>query len=104
MRCSARWCRGVGSAIVLNAMPWLELIATIPRYGLNHFFGVSAASGAALFAAAAVVVFGLMRAEDWTIQRVRAIAAHIPRVSTDGAERQSGNWPTISGPLAATED
>jgi uncharacterized membrane protein YbhN (UPF0104 family) len=75
---------GVGSAIVLNAMLWLELMAAIPRYGLTHFFGVSAA----LFAAAATVVLGLTGAENWTIQRVRAIAAHLPRVSADGAERQ----------------
>jgi uncharacterized protein (TIRG00374 family) len=80
--------QGVGSAIVLNAMLWLELIAAIPRYGLTHFFGVSAALGAALFAAAAAVALGLTRAENWTIQRVRPIATHLPRVSADGAERQ----------------
>jgi uncharacterized protein (TIRG00374 family) len=86
--------QGVGSAIVLNAMLWIWLLAAIPRYGLTRFFGLFAGFDTVLLAAAILVTLALTRGENWTVRRVRAIVRPIPRVSADGAERQVRQFTT----------
>lgn len=69
---------GLGSAVVLNLLLWVGLIASIPIRGVNKGYGVAAIAGIIIMLVAGLLVVGLMdgqgRAEKvfrWAARRMR---------------------------------
>jgi hypothetical protein len=69
---------GVGSAVVLNFILWVGLIASIPLRGVNKGYGIAAVAGIIIMLVAGFLVVGLMegqgRAERtlrWTARKLR---------------------------------
>ena len=81
---------GLGSAVVLNLLLWVGLIASIPIRGVNKGYGVAAVAGIIVMLVAALLVVGLMdgqgRAEKvfrWVARRL-----HLNEDRTGAAVRQ----------------
>jgi uncharacterized protein (TIRG00374 family) len=75
--------QSVGSAVVLNVLLWLALVASIPLHGYNPLYGTAGVLGALLIAAFATVVVLLMRGEEGSVKVLRAAAARLPLVDPD---------------------
>jgi uncharacterized protein (TIRG00374 family) len=75
--------QGVGSAVVLNLLLWLGLVASIPLHGYNPLYGAAGLLGALLIAAFATVVVLLMRGEEGSVKVLRAAAARLPLLDPD---------------------
>jgi uncharacterized protein (TIRG00374 family) len=80
--------QGIGSAIVLNAMLWLALIASIPLAivsGHAHHQSATiyievAAVGAVLLSLAALLVLAFTQGESWATRLLRATVGRLPFV------------------------
>lgn len=70
--------QGIGSAVVLNAILWLGLIATIPTRGFSPLTASAAVAGVLLIAGLAVVVIGLTRGEERAARIVRWVSMRMP--------------------------
>ncbi len=75
--------QGVGSAVVLNVILWLGLVASIPLHGYNPLYGAAGLLGALLIAAFGAVVVMLMRGEERSVNVLRAAACRVPLVDPD---------------------
>ncbi len=75
--------QGVGSAVVLNVLLWIALVASIPLHGYNPLYGTAGVLGALLIAAFATVVVLLMRGEEGSVKVLRATAARLPLLDPD---------------------
>lgn len=75
--------QGIGSAMVLNLLLWLALVASIPLHGYNPLYGTAGLLGALLIAAFATVVVLLMRGEEGSVKVLRATAARLPLLDPD---------------------
>jgi putative heme transporter len=75
--------QGIGSAVVLNVILWLGLVASIPLHGYNPLYGAAGVLGALLIAAFGAVVITLMRGEERSVTILRAAARRIPLVDPD---------------------
>lgn len=75
--------QSIGSAVVLNVLLWLGLVASIPLHGYNPLYGAAGVLGALLIAAFATVVVLLMRGEAGSVKVLRAAAARLPLLDPD---------------------
>jgi putative heme transporter len=84
---------GIGSAVVLNLVFWLGLVVSVPRRGVNPYYGGAALMGIIVIGIAAFLVIGIMegqkRAESiarWLAQKLRSdpdkMAAAIRQIGT----------------------
>ncbi len=85
---------GIGSAVVLNLVFWLGLIVSVPRRGVNPFYGTAALMGIIVIGIAAFLVIGIMegqgRAEGivrWFARRMRMDEDRLVGVLHQIAER-----------------
>lgn len=75
--------QAIGSAVVLNVLLWIALIATIPVSGFDPLYGTAAGVGAVLIAVFAAAVVSMLRGRDALANRVARLAGHIPKVNPD---------------------
>jgi uncharacterized protein (TIRG00374 family) len=75
--------QSIGSAVVLNALLWLALVAAIPLTGFNLIYATAAGAGALLLALFGGAVVALTRGEDASVRFACRIARFIPRVNPD---------------------
>jgi len=75
--------QGVGSAVVLNLLLWVALLASIFRRGYNPLYGIAAGVGVLLMAAFGGVVILLLRGRHHAVEIVRRVGNHVPFVSGD---------------------
>ena len=69
---------GIGSAVVLNLVFWLGLVVSVPRRGVNPYYGGAALTGIIVIAIAAFLVIGIMEGQSraerlirWGARRLR---------------------------------
>ncbi len=79
--------QAVGSAIVLNVMLWVALVASIPLAGLHPIYVVTALVGVVALFAAAALVYTFTRGERRAVGVVRHVGRRIPFVGADRLER-----------------
>lgn len=70
--------QGIGSAVVLNVILWLGLIATIPTRGFSPLTRYAAIAGSLLIAMLAALVIGLTRGEARAVRVVRWVSRRAP--------------------------
>lgn len=75
--------QGIGSAIVLNVILWVALIASIPVWGFSAVYLIAAAVGAVLLISAAAIVVVFTRGGDRAGRSLEHAATRLPFV--DGA-------------------
>jgi uncharacterized protein (TIRG00374 family) len=75
--------QSIGSAVVLNALLWLALVAAIPLTGFNPVYATAAGAGALLLALFAGTVVALTRGEDASVRMACRIARFIPRANPE---------------------
>jgi uncharacterized protein (TIRG00374 family) len=78
--------QGVGSALVLNVLLWLALVASIPLVGVNPLYGIAALLGVLLMTAVGVAVYGFIRDEDRIVRRVLMVTHRLPKRIQTGFE------------------
>lgn len=79
--------QSLGSAVVLNVMLWVALVASIPLHGYNPLYATAAAVGAMLLGAFFALVIGLTRGEARAARFLRAVARRTPFLSEDAVHR-----------------
>jgi len=77
--------RGIGSAVVLNAILWAALVVSVPTRGFDARYAIAALVGAALLGLTGVLLIGLLRARDTTTRLVTRLVRPIPFVDHEGA-------------------
>ncbi len=75
--------QGIGSAIVLNVLLWIALVASIPLHGFNAVYTTAAVVGAVLIGGFAALVLLLTRGEARAARILRAIARKVPFLDED---------------------
>lgn len=70
--------QGIGSAVVLNVILWLGLIATIPTRGFSPLTRYAGIAGVLLFAVLALLVVGLTQGEARARRVVRWVSRRTP--------------------------
>gem|GEM_PF-2304675 len=78
--------QAIGSAIVLNALLWIALVASIPASGFHPIYATVAAVGAVLVGLFAMAVIGLRRGQDAVADRVANAAGHLPKVDRNAVQ------------------
>ncbi|HEY3265239.1 MAG TPA: lysylphosphatidylglycerol synthase transmembrane domain-containing protein [Actinomycetota bacterium] len=79
--------QSLGSALVLNVILWLALIASIPLHGFNPVYVTAAAAGVVVLGAFFALVLGLTRGEARAARILRGIARHTPFFDEESAQR-----------------
>jgi hypothetical protein len=79
--------QSIGSAVVLNALLWIALVAAIPLTGFNPLYATAAGVGALLLALFGLAILALTRGEDATARVVCRVARFIPKVEPDALQR-----------------
>jgi uncharacterized protein (TIRG00374 family) len=74
---------GIGSAVVLNLVFWLGLVVSVPRRGVNPYYGGAALTGIIVIGIAAFLVVGIMEGQT----RAEAIARWIARTLRTDPDR-----------------
>ena len=75
--------QAIGSAVVLNIILWLALLAAIPTSGFTPLFGTAAIIGVVLIGGFSAIVFGLIRGGDAFANRVGDWAGRLPKVDAE---------------------
>jgi hypothetical protein len=75
--------QGIGSAVVLNVILWLGVVATIPARGFHPLTGAVALVGVLLAGLLAALVLGLTRGEQRSADVLRRLTSHLPFVKED---------------------
>lgn len=70
--------QGIGSAVVLNVILWVGLVATVPTRGVSATTRYAALAGVLLFTAFALVVIGLTQGEARATRIVRWLSRRLP--------------------------
>ncbi|WP_420450801.1 lysylphosphatidylglycerol synthase transmembrane domain-containing protein [Ilumatobacter sp.] len=65
---------GIGSAVVLNLIFWIGLVVSIPRRGVNPYYGGAALVGIIVIGIAAFLVIGIMEGQKRSERIARWIA------------------------------
>jgi hypothetical protein len=78
--------QSIGSAVVLNTLLWIALVAAIPLTGFNPLYATAAGVGALLLALFGLAVLALTRGEDASVRVVSRVARVIPKVNPDSIE------------------
>ena len=68
---------GIGSAVVLNFLFWIGLIISVPRRGVNPYYGSAALAGILVIGLAAFLVLGMMDGEQRAVRVARWIAVKL---------------------------
>jgi uncharacterized protein (TIRG00374 family) len=68
---------GLGSAVVLNLIFWFGLIISIPRRGVNAYYGTAALAGILVIFIAVFLVVGIMEGQQRSERAVRWIATKL---------------------------
>jgi uncharacterized protein (TIRG00374 family) len=68
---------GIGSAVVLNFLFWIGLIISVPRRGVNPYYGSAALAGILVIGIAAFLVLGMMDGEKRAERVARWIAVKL---------------------------
>jgi len=76
----------IGSAIVLNAVLWIALVASLPLAGAHPVYLVAAGLGLAALAGASILLYTVTRGAERTVRAARRLGDHIPRVGADRLE------------------
>jgi uncharacterized protein (TIRG00374 family) len=82
--------QSIGSAVVLNALLWIALVAAIPHTGFNPVYATAAGIGALLLSLFGLAILALTHGEDATARVVCRIARFIPKVDPDALRRSIG--------------
>jgi uncharacterized protein (TIRG00374 family) len=75
--------QSIGSAVVLNLILWLALVASIPLHGFSPVYGPVAVAGLVLLTAAAALLTLLLRGNDRVADVLARQLGRLPRVSED---------------------
>jgi uncharacterized protein (TIRG00374 family) len=75
--------QSIGSAVVLNALLWIALVAAIPLTGFDPLYATAAAVGAVLIGLFAGAVVMLTHGEDAAVRAACRVARFVPKVSPD---------------------
>jgi putative heme transporter len=75
--------RGIGSALVLNALLWAALVVSIPTQGFDSRYTTAAVLGSLLLTVAGVLALGLLRTPETTTRIVCRVARPLPLVDED---------------------
>jgi uncharacterized protein (TIRG00374 family) len=70
--------QGIGSAVVLNVLLWLGLVATIPARGVTPLTAYAAVAGILLITILALLVLGLTQGEARAIRVVQWVSRRAP--------------------------
>ena len=76
---------GIGSAVVLNFVFWLGLVVSVPRRGVNPYYGGAALTGIIVIGIAAFLVIGIMEGQ----KRAEAVARWIARLLRTDPDRMA---------------
>lgn len=68
---------GIGSAVVLNLVFWLGLVVSIPRRGVNPYYGGAALAGIIIIGIAAFLVIGIMEGQGRADKVIRWVARRL---------------------------
>lgn len=68
---------GIGSAVVLNLIFWIGLVVSIPRRGVNPYYGGAALVGIIVIGIAAFLVIGIMEGQKRSERIARWIAVKL---------------------------
>ena len=68
---------GIGSAVVLNLIFWIGLVVSIPRRGVNPYYGGAALVGIIVIGIAAFLVIGIMEGQKRAERIARWIAVKL---------------------------
>jgi uncharacterized protein (TIRG00374 family) len=68
---------GIGSAVVLNVIFWFGLIISVPRRGVNPYYGSAALAGIIVICITAFLVIGLMDGQQRAVRATRWIATKL---------------------------
>jgi uncharacterized protein (TIRG00374 family) len=79
--------QSLGSAVVLNMMLWIALVASIPLHGYNPLYATAAIVGVILLGAFFALVIGLTRGERRAAALLRAVAGKTPFLNKDRVHR-----------------
>jgi hypothetical protein len=74
---------GLGSAVVLNVVFWLALVASIPEWGISPLYLTAAIVGAILIGAFIGLVVLFSRGEQLADGIIRKVTRRLPRVDED---------------------
>jgi uncharacterized protein (TIRG00374 family) len=93
--------QGVGSAVVLNAILWLALIASIPVAGFQPLYTVAAIVGVIVFGSFVGLVLILTKGENVTASSLTRLTRHLPFLEHDAADRLVHRLADSLGQLAS---
>jgi uncharacterized protein (TIRG00374 family) len=79
--------QSLGSAVVLNVILWVALVASIPIHGFNPLYLTAAVVGIVLLGAFFALVFALTRGEERAARIVRVVARRLPFLHEDSLHR-----------------
>jgi uncharacterized protein (TIRG00374 family) len=79
--------QAVGSAVVLNALLWLALVAAIPLTGFDPVYATVAGVGAVVLGFFAAAVIALTRGEAALVRGACRVARAVPRVDPESVAR-----------------
>lgn len=79
--------QSLGSAVVLNVLLWVALVASIPVRGFNPLYATAAGVGVVLLGAFFALVVGLTRGEARAARLVRGIARRTPFLNEEAVHR-----------------
>lgn len=68
---------GIGSAVVLNLVFWLGLVVSVPRRGVNPYYGGAALAGIIIIGIAAFLVIGIMEGQGRADRVIRWVARRL---------------------------
>ncbi len=76
---------GIGSAVVLNLVFWLGLVVSVPRRGVNPYYGGAALVGIIVIGVAGFLVIGIMEGQ----KRAESIARWIAKMLRTDPDRMA---------------
>jgi uncharacterized protein (TIRG00374 family) len=79
--------QSLGSAVVLNVMLWVALVASIPLHGYNPVYATAAGVGVVLLGGFFLLVIGLTRGEERAARLLRAVARKTPFLNEERVHR-----------------
>jgi uncharacterized protein (TIRG00374 family) len=79
----AKATQAIGSAVVLNLILWVALVASLPLHGFSPVYGPVAVAGLVLLTAAAVLLVLVLRGDDRIAAVVGRQLGRLPRVSEE---------------------
>jgi uncharacterized protein (TIRG00374 family) len=79
--------QGVGSAVVLNALWWVALVAAVPVTGFHRAYAVVALIGAVVIGIMGLAVLRIIRGGEAGAPRLARLLGHLPKVDPVALER-----------------